>query len=32
MVTIAPKIPPGIYILNIYHKGKKAASARIVKN
>lgn len=31
-VTLAPKILPGFYVLNIYYKGRKVAFARIVKN
>jgi len=31
-ITITPEISPGFYILNIYHKGEKAAFVRIVKN
>jgi hypothetical protein len=31
-VLLAPEILPGFYILNIYYKGKLAASARIVKD
>jgi len=31
-ITLAPEIPPGFYILNIYYKGRIAAFARIVKN
>ena len=31
-VTLTPEISPGFYILNVYHKGKKVAYARIVKD
>jgi hypothetical protein len=30
-INLKPEIPPGLYILNVYHKGKKIASSRVVK-
>jgi hypothetical protein len=30
-INLKPEIPPGLYILNVYQKGKKIASSRVVK-
>jgi hypothetical protein len=30
-IAVTPEISPGFYILNVYYKGKKAASVRIIK-
>lgn len=30
-ISLKPEIPPGLYILNVYQKGKKIASSRVIK-